>query len=403
MPMHDDRSTRFARDERGMALFIALICLVVLSLAAAAFMSVGNVETKVAGHNLRGSQALNLAEAGVAEALSRLRRGDIPNNLKPGMVTQIFLAAPGSVPVLTGDSIALSTAQEAGQWLQYSTPNITDKVLTVEYKTDANKTVIYKYDSTKNPAIQTTSGMPIFEITSTGRKGTDRRQVVTEVVQKPVSVNAMGALVADVAIEFSGTSNVCGFNHRMDMSPWSTPCSSFHNGPPNKPGAWSSGEIKEAGATTVIGSPDTASHQTGFYQGPWSVFSMSQQEFFTWLGSPTAIQPEPPVGIVYLDNNDVAQDLSGDFNYNGGEGEGFLYVDGNLTVNGNFIYRGLIYIEKDLQINGTCWVLGGIVVKGQTTIKIANGTATVLYSQDAIVENVTKYGGQYVTLSWIEN
>jgi Tfp pilus assembly protein PilX len=404
--MRGDRADRFARGERGMALFIALVCLVILSLAAAAFMSVGNVETKVAGHNVRGSQALNLAEAGVAEALSRLRRGDIPNNSNPRMVTQIFLAAPGSVPVLTGDSIALPTAQAAGQWLQYSTPNITDKVLTVEYKTDANKTVIYKYDATKNPAIQTTSGMPIFEITSTGRKGTDRRQVVTEVVQKPVTVNAMAALTADVGINFSGNSDVCGYNHSSSTPPGTKgrgPCVTFETGSGDKPGAWSSGNISTGGSSTQNGSPPTAPGQSGFYTGPWDVFDMSQSEYFTWMGTPIDTEPDPPVGIVYLDNNTTAQDKSGDFKYNGGDGEGYLYVDGDLTINGTFNYSGLMYIEGDLMINGTCWVLGGVIVKGKTTIKIANGSATILYSQDAIVENVTKYGGEFVTLSWIEN
>lgn len=389
-----------------MALFIALVCLVVLSLAAAAFMSVGTVEKKIAGHNVRGSQALNLAEAGVAEALSRLRRGDIPNNANPRMVTQIFLAAPGSVPVLTGDSIALATAQAAGQWLAYSTPNITDKVLTIEYKTDAQKSTIYRYDATKNPTIQTATGLPIFQITSTGRKGTDRRRVVTEVVQKPVNVNAMAALAADVGIDFSGNSEVCGYNHASNTPPGTKgrpPCNTFESGGGHKPGAWSSGSIKITGASDVNGTPDTISHQAGFYAGPWTVFDMGQQEFYTWLGPPTAVPPDPPQGIIYLDNDGIGQNQSGTFDYNGGTGEGFLYVDGTLTINGNFTFAGLIYIEKDLKINGTCWILGGVIVKGETTIKIANGSATILYSNDAIVENVTKYGGQFVTLSWIEN
>ena len=79
-----------------------------------------------------------------------------------------------------------------------------------------------------------------------------------------------------------------------------------------------------------------------------------------------------------------------------------LYVDGNLAINGNFIYRGLIYIEGNLDINGTCWILGGIMVKGQTRIKIANGDCTVLYSSAAISQNIAKYGGRFVTLSWRE-
>jgi hypothetical protein len=42
-------------------------------------------------------------------------------------------------------------------------------------------------------------------------------------------------------------------------------------------------------------------------------------------------------------------------------------------------------------------------VKGTTKVKIANGTCTILYSADAISQNIAKYGGQFVTLAWRES
>src|SRR2546426_994327 len=107
---------------------MALLVLIVLSLAAAGFMLSMNSETKIAGHNLRESQALNIAEAGVAEAMSRIRNSDIPNNQDPRMVSEIFLTVPGTVPVLGADSIALATAQKSDAWLPYSTADKTDQV-----------------------------------------------------------------------------------------------------------------------------------------------------------------------------------------------------------------------------------------------------------------------------------
>ncbi len=72
-------------DERGMALAIAVLVLLVLSLFAAAMMTSVNTETKVAGNNLRSSQALNVAEAGAAEASSRICSGDVPDSENPRM------------------------------------------------------------------------------------------------------------------------------------------------------------------------------------------------------------------------------------------------------------------------------------------------------------------------------
>jgi len=275
----------------------------------------------------------------------------------------------------------------------------------VQYKTDAARTVIYKYDENKNPAVQTVSGFPIFVVTSTGRKGAAQRQIVTEVIQKPVDVNAKGALAANQGIEFSGTSDVCGFNHDFG-TPTGTDipgCGAFHLASGHLNGAWSSGAITSGGAAQQEGSPTpTTQNQVGFYSGPWDALSMEQAEFFSWIGAPLGSEPANPQGIYYLDNNGSSQDASGDFKYNGGTGEGLLYVDGDLAINGNFSFRGLVYVEGDLKINGDCWILGSIIVKGHSTIKIANGTCTVLFSEEAISQTIAKYGGLFVTLAWRE-
>jgi predicted acyltransferase (DUF342 family) len=106
-------------------------------------------------------------------------------------------------------------------------------------------------------------------------------------------------------------------------------------------------------------------------------------------------------GIFYLDNNNVTRDASCQVGPSGVDGEGLLYVDGDLHLNSNFHYKGFIFVEGDIDVNGNAWILGGIVAKGKTNIKI-NGAMTVLYSSDAITQALTKYGSQFVTLSWRE-
>ncbi len=392
-------------DQRGIALVMALLVLLVMSLLAATLMMSINVETKIASFSTRQVQALNIAEAGVAEAVSRIRSGDIPTNTNARQVAQIFNALPGTVPVLGTDSVALATKQPLGQWLTYTTAGKTDSVLTVTYKTDAAKTVIYKYDATKNPAMQTASGFPIFVVTSTGRKGSAYRRVVTEVIQKPFNVNVKAALAAQKGIDFSGNSDVCGLNHSIDTpsgTRTTTPDDPWELGSGDVPGSWSTTSITSSGSATQDGNPPNQPNQANFYNGPWEALGMGQAEFFSWIGAPLSSEPSNPQGVYYLDNNAASQDASGDFKYNGGTGEGMLYVDGNLAINGNFVFRGLVYIEGDLQINGTCWILGSIIVKGKSRIKIANGDCTILYSAESIAQNVAKYGGQFVTLSWRE-
>src|SRR6185295_17982160 len=139
-------------NQRGAALAVALLTILVLSLVAVMLMVSINANTNIAGHNMRTAQALNIAEAGVGEATAHIRNGDFPSTgTNPRQVGQVFLASSGSVPTLGTDSIAMPTAQPAGSWLDYSKATKGPDVLTLEYKTDPAKTVVYRYNPNATP------------------------------------------------------------------------------------------------------------------------------------------------------------------------------------------------------------------------------------------------------------
>lgn len=402
--------------ERGMAMVIALLALTVLSMLGLVLMMSLNTESRLTSQNLVAATALNLAEAGVAEATSRISSGDINLGANPRATALIFNANAGSVPVVGVDSTALATAQPAGAWLAYSSATKGPNVLTVSFKTDAARTVIYKYDATKNPPIQTVSGMPIYQVMSTGVSGNATRRIVTEVMQAPVITNMKGAVVCGRTIDkFNGNAFCCGYNHRADTPDdtgsggrtGSGGCNEnpginhWEIGSGNLSGLWSTGTISSGGASSDDGSPPEAPSQAGFYAGPWEALGMTQAAFFTWIGSPVNTIPSNPDGVYYIDDNGTTQDHSWSGSAGGTTGSGMLYVDGNLTMNSGFNYRGLIYVEGDIKLNGHAWILGGLIVKGDTDIKI-NGGATVLYSADAIAQSIAKTKGSFVTLSWRE-
>lgn len=393
--------------QEGMALVLAIMVLLVLTVIGAALMANVNTETKIAGLKVRDTQALSLAEAGVQEAILRIRTGDIIDDMNPRHVTLIFNQIPGSVPNVGTDSTALATLQPVGGYLAYSTAAKSPYTLTVKYKTRGAS--ILKYDDAANPKINTTTGNPIWIVKSTGTQGTTPRSVYAEVTRSKFNVLARAAVAAQVGIVFQGNISICGHDHRMDTNPPGiapAACNAWEAATaPGTclPGAWSGNTVVKKGAATVVGEPvDYQQVQTGFYSGPWDVLGMTQPEFYTWVGSPISTKPDPPVGIFYLDNNTTKQDGNGNWNYNGGDGEGFLYCDGDLSINGNFIFRGLIYVEGDLNINGDCWILGGLIVKGKSTVKIATGSATILYSSESIQQKISKYGGNLRTIAWRE-
>ena len=402
--------------EQGFALIVAILCLLVMSALALVLMIGNTLNRGLAGNDQRMRQSLNIAEAGVGEATSRISHQDVAMDpLDPKDVCQIFNVVAGSVPVLGVDSTALATAQPAGAYLNYTTAGRSGDELTLAWKKNAAGTAVMRYDPAINPHVNTTSGVPIYVVSSTGRVGNVRRTIVSEVIQKPFTANIRAGLAASVPIQFLGNAYICGFNHSASTpdddgkngraltmaSPDPTHCLDNEIGGTNLPGAWSTGSVTGGGAAGASGSPAPfQENQAGFYAGPWDAIGMSAADYYAWVGPPTTSPPNYN-GIVNYDNNATTQDQSSALALHSVSGEGMLYVDGDLTCNAGFTYRGLLYVEGDLKINGQAWVLGGVIVRGKTTLK-ANGGMTILYSADAITQALSKYGGQFVTLSWRE-
>jgi len=401
-------------NERGVALVMAMLVLLVMTLLGLVLMAGASINRSLAGNDQRMRESLNIAEAGVGEALARIRNQEtLMSPTDPNDVCQVFNTLAGTVPGLGADSIGLATGQPAGQYLDYTTASRGPDVLTISWKKDPTGTTVMRYDPTLNPHMNTVSGSPVYVVRATGRVGRTRRTVISEVIQKPYTVNVKGALTADIPIDFVGNAYICGYNHSM-ATPYddgkdgrgvmpgdATHCVDNELVGGALPGAWSTGGIGGSGASAASGSPLAyVGGQTGFYAGPWEPFSMTQAEFFSFVGAPVGAQTDWN-GIFNYDNNATTQDHSATLNLHSVNGEGFLYVDGDLHVNAGFHYKGLIYCEGDLDVNGQAWILGGLICKGETSIK-ANGGMTILYSNDAITQALAKYGGQFVTLSWRE-
>ena len=398
------------RAERGFALVVAMLVLLVLTLLGLIIMSSVVMNRGLVGNDQRLRQSLNIAEAGVGEAISRIRSQEtLMDPTDRNDVCQVFNTVAGSVPVLGADSVALATGQTAGSYLNYTAAGKGPDVLTIAWKKDPTGTKVMRYEATHVPIVNVTTGLPIYVVTSTGRVGTARRTVVAEIIQKPFNALMKSGLTANTDIKFTGNAVVCGYNHSADTPEddgkngrgTAPDCMDNETAGNDLPGIWTSSTIAFGGGASVTGSPVTnVQSQSGFFAGPWEACGMTQADFLSWIGNPVAT-PGSLNGITYLDNNATAQDISASVALHNVTGEGLLYVDGDLHVNAGFVYRGLIYTEGDFDVNGHAWILGGVICRGKGTLK-SNGGSTILYSSEAINRAIAKYGGQFVTLSWRE-
>ena len=405
------------RNERGIALVISMLILLVMSLLGLVLMAGASLNRGLAGNDQRMRQALNIAEAGVGEAQARIANQDVVMDpADPVAACQVFNTVAGSVPITGADTTALATGQPVGTYLNYTTAGLGPDALTIGWKKNAAGTAVMRYDASKNPAIQTLTGSPIYTITSTGRVGQAKRTIISEVMAKPYTVLAKGAFTANTDITNLGNAVICGYDHsintpindgtkgRIGAKPDYCQLDETGIAANNRPGVWCGAPLTSGGSSKTFGNPDTLGGQgkNNFYTGPWDCFGMSQADFWGLIGPP--VNPASVTnwnGILNLDDDGVTQNQSCSVGPNGVDGEGLLYIDGDLHLNSNFSYKGLIYVEGDITVNGNAWILGGIVCRGKTNIKI-NGGMTVLYSGDAITQMLQKYGSQFVTLSWRE-
>src|SRR5262245_33799051 len=205
------------RDERGIALVMAMLILLVMTLLGLVLMAGASMHRTLAGEDQRMPETLNLAEAGVGEALARIRNQEtLMDPTDPDDVCQIFNTVAGSVPALGADSTGLATGQPVGSFLDYSSPTRGPDVLTISWKKDPTGTKVMRSDQTKTPKINSLTGAPIFVVQSTGRVNEARRTVVAEVMAKPYQVNAKGALVANVDSGALGNAVICGYDHFIE-------------------------------------------------------------------------------------------------------------------------------------------------------------------------------------------
>jgi len=411
------------KNERGSALIITLLVLFAVSVIGATLAKIASTDLKVAGNQRFATDALYAAEAGLTESIHRLSLAN-PTNVNvggstvnaaigdrkpydPNWRTQIFLTTPPASPTANGSVYTTGTIQDPNQdYIQYSRPSGGVDILTVEHKwrdangngaRDADEVVLY--DPAKIPPENLETGFPVEIVTVTGRSGLGRRTIQAEVTRRTLYARTLGALYTDKAISITGNAAFCGYNHDVNTPVGTRPngCVADHLGVGDLAGVTTTGDdVDVSGAAADIDgypSPTDTSSSNPFYSLA-EVLGISDTELNDILSQPDQTTITNPFdGITY-----VQGDATINSNY---VGSGLVYVTGNLAASGSFVFKGLIYVEGDVKIIGTPWILGSMIVRGTSDYNFSAGNCGILYSEEAI----RQYLGQampMIVLSWKE-
>jgi hypothetical protein len=349
------------RDERGVALPMALFVLLLLTSLSLAFMTLGQTEPVVGTNHLRSAQARVLAEAGVERAVWALSTGT--------------LVAPASAAIasLPYNGLQFLTVGNA-------TGGFTVKVTGVS----AFEVLVETEGWTPSVGRSTVTGYDATDIRSKAH-----RRVLTPVIKLPDFGDTPCALCVRGDLEVRGSATVssmadtsCG--NKYGVTSAGTLCLGSSCDPTDTTNWGNSGSIN--GATD--GNP--ADNQPNDYQrnvasSSFEPFTLTAsqldalkaiaRDYGTYYSGDVIFSSSnrvPAKPIVFIDGS---MTTSGN-PYTGGTFNGWLIVVGTATLAGNGTINGMLYATNDIQSSSGTNVINGVVISQNETNNSGIDTTT---------------------------
>jgi hypothetical protein len=403
----------FRTDERGVALPMGVLLLLVLTSLMLAFVSLAQTEPMIAANHMLATQARAQAEAGFERARWALSQGAIAEHKSLPIPTNAI--NPADLPA--DGSVAPSPYNDSLYMISGMTGGFTVKVTKI----------INPLDPTRERRVIEATG---YAPNKTGPTRSHRKVKAT-VQMKDIPFNSPCALCVKGDVDISGTSKIDAYGDQT--------CG-------KKVGAQSAGTLTKQGTSDVRGATDGNStwNNPGDYQGnldpsSFDAITLTSDDFktlrdqakldgtyfgpgypngtpsssSTWTGSVTFDSSNKlKNGIVFIDTvsgKDIPLDISkqnpSDFasvtmNGNPFTGDstapnqfsGWIVVNGSLAISGNMTLNGLVYVVNDFTYNGTgAGGINGLVVSQN----VRDVTATAISTADP--DDSTTVGNSKIT------
>jgi hypothetical protein len=365
-------------NERGMALAVAIFALVVVGALVAGAFFAGTQEQRVGENSRRLTQSFGAAEYALSQVI---RKWD------PQIINRVR-----QYPL---DSVAVPLAPQ--NLADTLTPDGTGLYSGYVYRLNGHEYLV--------------------DITARDRKsaggiiGGGARQRLGELVRvRPLNLNINAALTTQGSVSLAGNATVNG----RDTIPqgWNTTyCDTSHDTTKAGIRLPSATNVTTSGNGTILGNPpvrgDTSIHPNTFTQfGDVSYAAMAAAATIQLAGGNYQTQPNlngngqcnKLTAMNWGDGMNPSQPcgnyfpivhIAGTATLNGVQGQGVLLVDGDLNIQGSFIYYGVVIVQGAIKSAGggttDAHFYGALMAKdvALSTQSLA-GNATLQYSKCAI-------------------
>ena len=377
-------------NDHGIALIAALMFLVVLTLLSLIAANVVTMSSQISGNYKASIQAFQAAEAGAEEARARLR-ANAANPIADTAPTQTtWQTYIGSATPAQAHGYTTGTTQ---QTLVASRQTALQYTVVITHATDSSGHLLYWGDPTGSGTNtrNTTTGQNIYLITSYGPAGGANSIVQTQVARVP-PLPIPGTVYVDEPTTLQGSSTYingqdsCGTHNLPGVA---TPLATTTNGQTT---------ITQNGHPQVLGSPAIAySGHTVNVAALVNALKGSADYAYTvssatvtgmsW-GTPTAGATQHSAlacsvsHTVYYNTGGTHVKLSG-----GTQGCGLLLIDGDLEINGGFLWYGPVLVTGSITYTGggNKNITGALLSGASLMADVIGGNATILNCSQAIL------------------
>jgi len=360
---------RIPRNERGMALAVAIFALVVVGALVAGAFFAGTQEQRVGENQRRVQTSFGVAEAGAQE---RVLSWD-PNTMNKR-------------PVYPLDSVAIAPT---------NAPNGTGSYGGYSYKVGSNLFLIDVTGRDNSSAAGAIAG---------GGGARQRIGMLTRIA--PVDFGIHASLTTQGQVAMSGNANIVG----VDQIP--TGWASCDPPGPSQAGVRDQGgNVTETGNATVLGTPPVVNDPT-INNNTFTTFGGAT--YATLAAKANLIIPAGNYSTAPVVTNGVCDKnvltnwgdgenpnapcasywpiihATGTITLNNTQGQGILLVDGDLNIQGSYQFFGIVVIQGDLKTAGggntDAHFWGGVMAKNaDLSTQSLSGKATLNFSSCAIL------------------
>jgi len=360
---------RIPRNERGMALAVAIFALVVVGALVAGAFFAGTQEQRVGENQRRVQTSFGVAEAGAQE---RVLTWD-PNTMNKR-------------PIYPADSVAIANTPA---------PNGTGSYGGYSFRVGPNLFLIDVTGRDKSSAAGAIAG---------GGGARQRIGMLTRIA--PVDFGIRASLTTQGQVAMSGNANIVG----VDQIP--TGWASCDPPGPSQAGVRDQGgNVTETGNATVLGTPPvvndpTINNNTFTTFGGATYASLAARANLVIPAGNYSTDPVVTNGV--CDKNVLTNwgdgenptapcgdywpiiHATGTISLNNTQGQGILLVDGDLNIQGSYQFFGIVIIQGDLKTAGggttDAHFWGGVMAKNaDLSTQSLSGKATLNFSSCAIL------------------